>query len=92
MGTVFEDLATAAGIPRPVRNPHNLRVAVSDDQSIIMIQERFGIATTDLCRLKVPAGTVYEGCETVPQTDGTVLLRAELKPYEGLFFRRKPQP
>ena len=91
MGTVFEDLVTAAGIPRPVRSPHNLRVAVSDDQSIIMIQERFGIATTDLCRLKVPAGTVYEGCETVPQTDGTVLLRAELKPYEGLFFRRKPQ-
>lgn len=89
MGTVFEDLVTAVGIPRPVQSPRNLRVAISDDQSIIMIQERFGIATTDLCRLKAPAGTVYEGCETVPQADGSVLLRAELKPYEGLFLRRK---
>ena len=88
MGSVFEDLVDTAGVPRPVRSPHNLRVALSDDQSIIMIQERFGIATSDLCRLQLPAGTTYNGCETIPQPDGTVLLRANLNPYEGILLRR----
>jgi len=88
MAKVYEDLVEAAGIPRPIRAPHNVRVAVSDDKSMILAREWFGIATKDLCTLELPKGAAYEGCELVPQQDGRVLIRATLAPYEGRCFRR----
>ncbi|MBI2298966.1 MAG: hypothetical protein HYU66_08495 [Armatimonadetes bacterium] len=84
MAGMWEDIATAAGIDRPVRAPHNLRVAVSDDRSVVLVQERFGIETTDLVSLKVPKGTKYEGCEMVPQAGGWTLLRRKLGAWEGV--------
>jgi len=88
MASVYEDLLDAVEIPRPVRAPHNVRVAVSDDRSVIMIRERFGIETTDLCTLKLPEGAVYKGCRLVPQDDGRMLIQAKLPPYGGLCFKR----
>jgi len=88
VASVYEDVLDASGIPRPIRAPHNVRVGASDDNSIIMVQERFGIETTDLCTLALPAGARYKGCKLVPQDDGRTLIRAKLAPYGGLHFKR----
>jgi hypothetical protein len=88
MASLYEDLVEAAGVPRPVRAPHNVRIAVSDDRSVILVRELFGRETTDLCTLELPAGAKYEGCELIPRADGRTLLRAKLPPYGGLCFKR----
>jgi len=88
MASVYEDLIDVAGIPRPIRAPHNVRVAVSDDASVILVSERFGFETRDLCSLVLPEGAEYTGCELVGQEDGRTLIRAKLAPYGGLYFKR----
>ncbi len=88
MATLYEDLIEAAGVPRPVRAPHHIRVACSDDLSVILIRELAGREATDLCTLQLPAGAQYEGCQLVPQADGRTLLRATLPPYGGLYCKR----
>ena len=88
MAALYEDLIEAAGVPRPVRAPHNVRVAVSDDKSALLVREWFGLETTDLCTLDLPAGASYSGCELVPQADGRTLVRAALPSFGGLCFRR----
>ena len=89
LASLYEDLVEATHILRPIRAPHNVRVAVSDDQSIIMVQELYGMKTTDLCTLRLPAGAHYEGCELMRQEDGRTLIRATLAPYGGLHFSRR---
>jgi len=89
LASLYEDLVEATHIPRPIRAPHNVRVAISDDQSVIMVRELYGIETTDLCTLKLPVGADYEGCELVRQQDGRTLVKARLAPYGGLHFSRR---
>jgi hypothetical protein len=89
MATLYEDLLDAAGLARPVRAPHNVRVACSDDLSVILVRELAGRETTDLASLVLPAGAQYAGCELVPQADGRTLLRATLPAYGGLYFKRR---
>jgi len=90
VASIYEDLIDAEGVPRPIRAPHNIRVAVSDDESVILVAERFGIETTDLCSLDLPEGAKYDGCELVPHQDGRTLIRAKLEPYGGLYLKRVP--
>jgi len=88
LASLYEDLVEAAGVTRPIRAPHNVRVAVSDDRSVILVRELFGRETTDLCTLALPAGAKYEGCELIPQAGGRTLLRAKLPAYGGRYFKR----
>jgi len=88
LANIYEDLVQVVEIDRPVQAPHNVRVAASDDKSIILVHERFGIGVTDLCSLELPEGAGYVGCELVPQEDGRTLIRAKLPPYGGLYFKR----
>ena len=88
MASLYEDLLEAAGVPRPIRAPHNVRVAASDDHSIILVRELCGTETRDLCTLVLPKGVSYDGCELVPQDDGRTLVRAQLGPYGGLVLKR----
>lgn len=89
---VLEDIVTATGLKRPIRAPHNLRVAVSDDRSVILVQERFGIDTTDLVTLDLPPGARYEDCESIVMPDGKTLLRRRLPAWEGVCLKRVAPP
>jgi hypothetical protein len=86
LARVYEDLVDSAGVPRPLRAPHNLRVAVSDDRSAVFVQERHGIPVRDLCELALPEGTVCDTAELLPAAGGWYLLRSDLGPYEGRYF------
>ena len=89
MASLYGDLVEAAGVPRPIRAPHNVRVAVSDDGSTILVRELCGVETTELCALVLPDGASYDGCELVPQADGRTQVRARLEPYGGLVLKRR---
>jgi len=88
MARLYDDVVSAAGIPRPVEAPHNVRVVASPDLGVILVREWFGLETTDLCVLSLPEGVVYDGCEAIRQPDGRTLLRATLPAYGGLCLRR----
>ncbi|MCX7597620.1 MAG: hypothetical protein N2512_01945, partial [Armatimonadetes bacterium] len=45
MAPVYEELAAAAAVDRPILAPHNLRVYVADDGKVLLVRERAGLAT-----------------------------------------------
>ncbi|MBN2449718.1 MAG: hypothetical protein JXR77_04975 [Lentisphaeria bacterium] len=88
MARIFDDILEGAEIERPIRAPHHVRVACSDDRSLILVREICGIETTELCTLVLPEGAVYSGCTLEPQGDGRTMIRSRLPAYGARWFKR----
>jgi len=85
---LFEGLIEELGLPRPFRAPHHVRVYVSDEGTLILLKERFGLATDAPLEMRLPEGVRYEGCRLERLPDGFTRFRVHLPPYGGLVLQR----
>ncbi len=88
LAPVFADAVDAGRIDRPVRAPHHVRVYVSDDADLVLVRERFGIATQVPCEIRLGRPGRFSGCRTERLPDGYTRFHAKLQPYASLYFRR----
>ena len=79
---LWEAVIAEAGVERPVRAPHNVRVYVSGDGRTVLVRERYCRPTEAVVEVRLPEGVQYAEGERLP--DGYTRFRLNLRPYEGL--------
>lgn len=84
---LYEALAQAARVDRPIRAPHNLRVYVAQGGKMILVRERAGLKTTADLAVRVPAGTRYQGLILRRSPGGYARFQVTLEPWEGKWFK-----
>ncbi len=86
---LYEQMAAAVRLDRPVLAPHNLRVAVSDDGRMILIRERQGLATDCEVAVRLPAGVEFEGLPVTRGADGYARFAVHLEAWGGVWWKAK---
>ncbi|MCX7597471.1 MAG: hypothetical protein N2512_01195, partial [Armatimonadetes bacterium] len=86
---VYEELAAAAAVDRPILAPHNLRVYVADDGKVLLVRERAGLATDAEVSVPLPAGVKYPGLPARRGSDGYTRLRLRLAPWESRWWKAR---
>ena len=84
---IYEALARAARVDRPVLAPHNLRVYLSGDGKLLLVRERAGLKTETEIGVRLPAGVTYPSLPSARGADGYTRLRVSLEPWEGKWWR-----
>jgi hypothetical protein len=84
---LYEALAKAAKLDRPILAPHNLRVYVSQGGQMILIRERAGLKTEAEVAVRVPQGIQYPGLTLRRGQDGYTRFRVTLEPWEGRWWK-----
>jgi len=87
MAPIYEELASAAGVDRPILAPHNLRVYVSGDGRMLLVRERAGLATDADIQVRLPTTARYEGLSQNRGDDGYTTVRVRLEPWESRWWK-----
>jgi len=84
---VYEALASAAGLTRPVLAPHNLRVYVAAGGKMILVRERAGLGAEFEIGVRAPETVSYPGVTLTRGEDGYARFRLAMKPWEGRWLK-----
>jgi len=87
LAPLYEALAQAAGVDRPIRAPHNLRVYVARGGKMLLIRERAGRKTDAEVGVRLPAGARYPGLILRRGPEGYTCFRVHLEPWEGKWWK-----
>jgi hypothetical protein len=87
LAPLYEGLVRAAGIDRPVRAPHNLRVYLSGDRRMLLVRERAGLSTDADIEVKLPEGVAYDGLQQQAGGEGYTQLRIRLDAWESGWWK-----
>ncbi len=79
---LLEAVVDEAGIDRPIRAPHNIRVYPSANGRTLLIRERYCMPTDATIEVRLPEGVRYVGGERL--RNGRTRLQVHLEPYEGI--------
>ncbi len=81
---LFEAMVDEAGIDRPIRAPHHVRVYPSADGRTLLIRERYSLATDAAIEVRLPEGVRYAGGQRLG--NGRTRFEVHLEPYEGIVL------
>lgn len=89
LNPLYQGMLLLAGIEPPFDAPDNVGVYVSDDDSTILVKERFGKASEFDLGLKQLSGGVFDGVTVVRNADGNAVVKGvKLEPYGVTVLRR----
>jgi hypothetical protein len=86
---IYEELAAAAALDRPILAPHNLRVYLASGGEMLLVRERAGVPTDAEIALRLPAGVRYPGLPARRASDGYTRIRVRLDPWESRWWKAR---
>ena len=87
MAPIYEALASAARLDRPILAPHNLRVYLSGDGKMLLVRERAGLKTETEIGVRLPVGVRFPGLAAKRTPEGYTRLQVSLEPWEGKWWK-----
>lgn len=89
LNPLYQGMLLLAGIEPSIDAPDNVGVYISDDDSTILIKERFGKASEFDLGIRQLAGSIFEGTAVAHNADGSAVLKGvKVDPY-GVTVLRK---
>jgi len=86
---IYEELARAAGVDRPILAPHNLRVYLATDGKTLLIRERAGLPTDAEVALRLPEGVQYPDLRMERGEDGYTRFQVQLAAWNGKWWKAR---